>query len=164
MKKKVLLPFLWLAACCMLLVTIVPHHHHIDGRICLQLSEIPEDGQNRDITHRPDCETDCLARFTAYRTSVGNPDLLSNIFIALPAALITFDLRPNETGHTTLLIPYKDSCISEYKGLSSGLRAPPHLIGYRQSGNFQYLPNSYYRTLTTNNSSRNIIRLKTNFQ
>ena len=51
MKKKVLLPFLWLAACCMLLVTIVPHHHHIDGRICLQLSEIPENGQNRDITH-----------------------------------------------------------------------------------------------------------------
>ena len=83
MKKKVLLPFLWLAACCMLLVTIVPHHHHIDGRICLQLSEIPENGQNRDITHRPDCETDCLARFAAYRTSTGNPDLQSNIFIAL---------------------------------------------------------------------------------
>lgn len=61
-EKKVLLPFLWLAACCMLLVTIVPHHHHIDGRICLQLSEIPENGQNRDITHRPDCETDIALR------------------------------------------------------------------------------------------------------
>ena len=129
MKKKVLLPFLWLAACCMLLVTIVPHHHHIDGRICLQLSEIPENGQNRDITHRPDCETDCLARFAAYRTSsTGNPDLQTNIFSALPATSFSFDFRSGETECTALPIPHKDFCISEYKGLSSGLRAPPHLI------------------------------------
>lgn len=112
----------------MLLVTIVPHHHHIDGRICLQLSEIPENEQNRDITHRPDCETDCLARFAAYRTSTGNPDLQSNIFIALPATITSFDFRPDETECTTLPIPHKDFCIFEYKGLSSGLRAPPHLI------------------------------------
>lgn len=128
MRKKRLLPLLWLATFCMLLVTIVPHHHHLDGRICLHLSEISESKAQKDITHQSDCETDCLTRLIAYRASIGNSDFQSDIFTALPVRTFIFDFSPEDTEYELISAPFRDPGLPDFKGSVSGLRAPPYLI------------------------------------
>ena len=125
MKKSVFLPFLWMAVFCMLSVAIIPHHHHLDGRICIQLPTPLQAGQDRDTTHQTDCNTDCLTRFIAYRVSVGNPDLQLNLFTALPAKNVSFDFSLKDSGHIFSSTFRNIIYISDYKGVSSELRAPP---------------------------------------
>lgn len=112
----------------MLIVTIMPHHHHLDGRICVQLSEMNDTFKNQDISHHADCESNCLTRLIAYRVSVGNSDIQTNFLTALPAKNIVFDFRPKETEAIVLISPQELIYTFEFAGSLSILRAPPYLI------------------------------------
>ncbi|WP_455498576.1 DUF6769 family protein [Coprobacter sp.] len=128
MKKKIFLPLLWLATFWMLLLTTVPHHHHFDGRICLHLTETTGNEQSCDITHHPDCEIDCLARFIANRISISNSDFQLNIPVTLPAGTVIFDFQPHNTDCELISTPFRDLGLSDFKESSSALRAPPCII------------------------------------
>lgn len=127
-KRKILLPFLWIAACCMLLAIIMPHHHHLDGRVCLHLTETPENSKPKDITHQSDCETDCITRIIAYRTSMGTTDFQPNLFIALPGKTIAFDFSPEIFLKFSYTSQYPEPDLPAYCGSVTGLRAPPCLV------------------------------------